>query len=192
MSSCVGPDTDQNTNDDTDQNTNDNTNDNTDQNTNNDTDHCSEYHASTCSREQGSLNMVIETTDAYSPEQFVISNSLYNIKVSPEIRGITNKNFYKFLNEILTVILFQLMKLEKKDNIEINVELSRDLEVPEWREFVITIKLLSMDYMDDKEFFSLWKKIDGSVRDRISSIKDVDKEVLEKYGKLIIILEKDE
>ncbi|PAV12652.1 hypothetical protein ASJ81_20005 [Methanosarcina spelaei] len=73
MSSCVGPDTDQNTNDNTDQNTNDNT----DQNTNNDTDHCSEYHASTCSREQGSLNMVTETTDAYSPEQFVISNSLY-------------------------------------------------------------------------------------------------------------------
>jgi hypothetical protein len=188
MSSCVGPDTDQNTNDNTDQNTNDNT----DQNTNNDTDHCSEYHASTCSREQGSLNMVTETTDVYSPEQFVISNSLYNVKVSPEIRGITNKNFCKFLNEILSVILFQLMKLEKKDNIEINVELSRDLEVPEWREFVITIKLLSMDYMDDKEFFSLWKKIDGSVRDRISSIKDVDKEVLEKYGKLIIILEKDE
>ncbi|AKB36523.1 hypothetical protein MSSAC_1933 [Methanosarcina siciliae C2J] len=136
--------------------------------------------------------MVTETTDAYSPEQSAISNSLYNIKMSPEIRAITNKNFHKFLNEILSEIIFQLTKFEKKDNIEINVELSRDLEVPEWREFVITVRLLSMYSMDEEEFFSLWKEIDGRVRDRISSIKDVDKEVLEKYGKPMIILEKDE
>ncbi|AKB68576.1 hypothetical protein [Methanosarcina mazei] len=136
--------------------------------------------------------MVTETTDAYSPEQFDVSSSLYNVKMSLEIRAITNKNFHKFLNEILSEIFFQLTKFEKKDNVEISVELSRDLEVPEWREFVITVKLLPMDYMDDEEFFTLWKEIDGSVRDRISSIKDVDKEVLEKYGKPIIILEKDE
>jgi hypothetical protein len=136
--------------------------------------------------------MVTETSDAYSPEQFTRFNSLYNVKVSPEIRGIANRNFHKFLNEILSEIFYQLTKFEKKDNVEINVELSRDLEFPEWREFVITVKLLSIDYMDDEEFFSLWKEIDGSVRGRISSIKDVDKEVLEKYGKPIIILEKDE
>ncbi len=179
-SSRVGPDNDQKTDD------------KSDWNTNNDTDHCSEYRTSTCSKKQGSLNMVTETTDAYSPEQSTISNSFYNVKVSPEIRAITNKNFHKFLNEILSEIIFQLIKFEKKDNVEINVELSRDLEVPEWREFVITVKLLSMDYMDDKEFFNLWKEIDRSVRSRISSIKDVDKEVLEKYGKPIIILEKNE
>ncbi|WP_440955019.1 hypothetical protein ACSAZK_15890 [Methanosarcina sp. Mfa9] len=136
--------------------------------------------------------MVTETTDAYSPEQPSISSSLYNVKVSPEIRGISNKNFHKFLNEILSEIFFQLTKYGKKDNVEINVELSRDLEIPEWREFVITVKLLEMDSMKDEEFFSLWKEIDGSVRDRISSIKDLDKEVLEKYGKPMIILEKDE
>jgi len=89
-------------------------------------------------------------------------------------------------------IFFQLTKFGKKDNVEINVELSRDLEIPEWREFVITVKLLEMDSINDEEFFSLWKEIDGSVRDRISSIKDLDKEVLEKYGKPMIILEKDE
>ena len=168
------------------------TDNDTDRNTNNNTDHCSEYRANTCSKKQDLLSMVTETTDAYSPEQFTISNSLYNVKVSPEIRAITNKNFHEFLNEILSEIFFQLTKFEKKDNVEINVELSRDLEISEWREFVITVKLLSFDYMDDEKFFSLWKEIDGSVRDRISSIKDVDKEVLEKYGKPIIILEKDE
>jgi len=178
-SSRVEPDNDQKTDD------------KSDWNTNNDTDHCS-YRTSTCSKKQGSLNMVTETTDAYSSEQFSISNSLYKVKVSPEIRGIKNKNFHKFLNEILSEILFQLTKFEKKDNVEINVELSRDLEVPEWREFVIAVKLLSMDYIDDKEFFSLWKEIEGSVRSRISSIKDVDKEVLEKYGKPMIILEEAE
>lgn len=171
---------------------NQSTDGNTDRNTNNDTDHCSEYHTSTSSKKQGSFNMVTETTNAYSPEQSAISSSLYNVKMSPEIRAITNKNFHKFLNEILSEIIFHLTKFKKKDNIEINVELSRDLEVPEWREFVITVRLLSMYSMDEEEFFSLWKEIDGRVRDRISSIKDVDKEVLEKYGKPMIILEKDE
>ena len=164
---------------------------NNDRNKEDNTDHCGEYHADTCSKKQDLLNTVTETTDAYSPEQPAISNSLYNVKVSPEIRGISNKNFHKFLNEILSEIFFQLMKYGKKDNVEINVELSRDLEFPEWREFVITVKLLEKDSINDEEFFSLWKEIDGSVRDRISSIKDLDKEVLEKYGKPMIILEKD-
>lgn len=169
-----------------------NTDDSADRNTNSATDHCSEYRASTCSKKQDILNKVTESTDAYSPEQFDVSSSLYNVKVSLEIRAITNKNFHKFLNEILSEIFFQLAKFEKKDDIEINVELSRDLEVPEWREFVIAVKSPSVNHIDDEEFFSLWKEIDGRVRDKISSIKDVDKEVLEKYGKPMIILEKDE
>jgi len=183
---------DRNTDDNIDRNANHNADYNTNHNTDHNTDHCSKYHASNCSKKQDLLNTVTETTEAYSPEQPAISSSLYNVKVSPEIRGISNKNFHKFLNEILSEIFFQLTKFGKKDNVEINVELSRDLEIPEWREFVITVKLLEMDSINDEEFFSLWKEIDGSVRDRISSIKDLDKEVLEKYGKPMIILEKDE
>jgi len=163
-----------------------------DHNTDHNTDHYGECRADTCSKKQDLLNTVTESTDAYSPEQPSISNSLYNVKVSPEIRGISNKNFHKFLNEILSEIFFQLTKYGKKDNVEINVELSRDLEFPEWREFVITVKLLKMNSINDEEFFSLWKEIDGSIRDRIASIKDLDKEVFEKYGKPMIILEKDE
>lgn len=129
-------------------------------------------------------------TSAY--EISTISNSLNSISVSPEIKEIKNKYFNRFLNEILSEIYFQLTKFEQKDNVEISVQISRDLEVPDWNEFVITIKLLSMDYISYEKFFDLWKEIDESVRERIYLIRDVDKEVLEKYGKPVIVLEEAE
>ena len=129
-------------------------------------------------------------TSAY--ESSTISNSLNSVSVSPEIKEIKNKYFNRFLNEILSEIYFQLTKFEQKDNVEISVQISRDLEVPDWNEFVITIKLLSMDYISYERFFELWKEIDESVRERIYLIRDVDKEVLEKYGKPVIVLEEAE
>ena len=90
----------------------------------------------------------------------------------------------------MSEIYFQLTKLDQKDNVEINVGISKDMEVSDWSEFVITIKLLSMDYISYEKFFDLWKKLDESVRDRVSLMQNMDKEVLEKYGKPIIVLEK--
>jgi len=133
---------------------------------------------------------VNHNTSAY--ESSAISNSLNSISVSPEIKEIKDKYFNRFLNEILSEIYFQLTKFEQRDNVEISVQISRDLEIPDWNEFVITIKLLSMDYINYERFFDLWKEIDESVRERISLIRNVDKEVLEKYGKPVIVLEEAE
>lgn len=149
-------------------------------------------HFSSLRQSMSFIKTSVNYDDIYTYKIPSISNSLNKVIVSQEIKAIKSRDFDKLLNEILSELIFQLIKFEQKDNTEIKVEISRDLEIPDWEEFVISIKLLSMDYMNYEEFFALWKNIDKSIRERICLIKDIDKQTLEKYGKPIIVLEEPE
>lgn len=118
-----------------------------------------------------------------------ISSSLNNVVISSEVKRINNKSFDRLLNSILSEIYFQLSEYEINENAKINVEIARDIEIPEWDEFVISIELPSINRLSYEEYFAIWEKIDENIRDRIDLTEVEDKEILEKYGMPIIILE---
>lgn len=118
---------------------------------------------------------------------------VYNNKfiIDPEIKEIDNDDFLNLLSAILLEISFQLTKFGKNDAI-IKIGFFKDVEIDNWTEFVISIKLPPAIIINYEEHFSLWEEISKKVRDRISLTDVKDKNILEKYGNPIIILEKPE
>lgn len=134
----------------------------------------------------------LNTEEICSYEKSSISGSLNNVVISPELKKIKNKSFDLLLNSILSEIYFQLSEYEINVNAKINVEIIKDIEIPEWDEFVISIELPLIDDPKDEKYFTIWKNIGESVEERIALTEVQDKEILEKYGMPIIILEERE
>lgn len=114
-----------------------------------------------------------------------------DVTLDSETRLVDNTSFDILLDEILDVIFLQLSKFGKNDNVIINVGMKRDIEYPDWEEFVITIKL-PMTILNYDIYFDLWSKIGESVKERISLTEIQDENIIKKYGNPIILLENPE
>lgn len=137
------------------------------------------------------IRRVLSTAETFDHEK-PASPSLLNNFVSSEIKKINNKSFDKLLNSILSEISFQLTKFEMNKNAKISVEITKDIEIPEWEEFVISIKLPSVNNINYEEYFDLWREIGENVKERVALTEVQDKKILEKYGNPMIILEEPE
>lgn len=97
-----------------------------------------------------------------------ISNNF--TEMSTEIIEMTKKDKLvdKSLREILTSINYTL-----KDNYKINVQIEQDIEIPDWKEILIIIKLSDIDR---KQKIRLWKIIEERARKHIKN--DINKNII--------------
>jgi hypothetical protein len=115
---------------------------------------------------------------------------VYNNKfiIDPEIKEINNDDFINLLSAILLEILFQLTKFGKNDAL-IKIGFFKDVEIDNWTEFTISIKLPPVILINYEEHFIIWEEISKKVKSRISLTNISDKYILEKYSDPVIILE---
>jgi len=106
-------------------------------------------------------------------------------EISSEIRELSEKDLH--FNKIMANTLTEVDFILDKDgiNYRIRVEIEEDIEVPEWKEFLILIQVSITNY---KELVQLWSKISENVRNKIESIKS-ENEILRGYKNFTIILE---
>ncbi len=138
-----------------------------------------------------SILTILETTALVSEIASIQSEtsrrlSLEKItEVSSEIRELSEKDVH--FNKILANTLTEVDFILDKDgiNYRIRVEIEEDIEIPEWKEFLI---LIQISITNHKELVQLWRKISENVRNKIESIKS-ENEILREYKNFTIILE---
>jgi uncharacterized protein YajQ (UPF0234 family) len=88
---------------------------------------------------------------------------------SPEVKEMLESD--DISRTIFDSILLEIQEaLESSgENYRINVSLEQDLEVPEWREILISVQVKERNY-DEK--MKLWESIEEIVRKRIDRIRD--------------------
>ena len=106
-------------------------------------------------------------------------------KVSSEIQTMAKDQYF---NKILMSAFSEIGSfLDKNDfTYQINVEVEDDIEIPEWNEIVLSIKVPKTS---SDNFYKLWETIEGNVRKKIDSIKVDDASIKEKYKNFVIILD---
>jgi len=74
-----------------------------------------------------------------------------------------------------------------KLNYQIKVKIAEDLEIPEWKETLISIKVPKRS---PKDLIRLWKIVEERVRKKIESIKKENEEEINKINEnLVIVIE---
>ncbi len=111
------------------------------------------------------------------------------VEVSPEIKEKSELN--ALFNDVLTITLseisFLLDKEEDKLKYQINVKIEDDLEIPEWKETLISIKVHGRNHED---LIRLWGIVEERVRKKIESIKVKNEEEITKINEnLAIVIE---
>lgn len=91
------------------------------------------------------------------------------LSISLEVGEILDKNEY--LKIVLDNALLEIQKILnlKDENYIINVSLEQDIEVPEWKEIVVSIQVRERDY---NEKMNLWEEIEEKVRTKIEQIQN--------------------
>jgi len=111
------------------------------------------------------------------------------IEVSPEIKEISELDalFNDVLTTTLSEISFLLDKEMDKLNYQIKVKIEEDLEIPDWKETLISIKVPKRSPQD---LIRLWKIVEERVRKKIESIKKENEEEINKINEnLVIVIE---
>lgn len=106
-------------------------------------------------------------------------------KVSSEIQSMAKDQYF---NKILMSAFSEIGSfLDKNDfTYQINVEVEEDIEIPEWNEIVLLIKVPKTS---SDNFYQLWETIEGNVRKKIDSIKVDTDSTKKKYDNIVIILD---
>src|SRR3990170_5537118 len=110
-------------------------------------------------------------------------------EVSPEITELSQSNalFNDVLITALSEISFLLDREMDKLNYQIKVKIAEDLEIPEWKETLISIKVPKRS---PKDLIRLWKIVEERVRKKIESIKKENEEEINKINEnLVIVIE---
>lgn len=89
--------------------------------------------------------------------------------ISPEVREMMETN--ELHRTILDSVLLEIQEtLELRDeNYYINVSFEQDIEVPEWKEILISVKVEDMDFI---EKMNLWETMEQQVRTEIEDIRN--------------------
>lgn len=105
------------------------------------------------------------------------------LKISPDIREMANDN--KHFNTILKTTFSEISFLLDKDDVayQINVDIKKDKEFPEWKETVVSIELSNGN---QEEVFQIWETIENQIQGRINHMDN--ETIKEKYENLIIIV----
>lgn len=109
------------------------------------------------------------------------------IEVSPEIKEISELDalFNGVLTTALSEISFLLDKEMDKLNYQIKVKIEEDLEIPDWKETLISIKIPKRN---PKDLIRLWKVVEKRVREKIESIKEENEEEINKINDNLVIV----
>lgn len=137
-------------------------------------------HPLACPRFFGSQTDVIRTDT--SP---TIANNF--TEISPEIKELSQSNvlFNDVLTTALSEISFLLDKEMDKLNYQIKVKIEEDLEIPDWKETLISIKIPKRN---PKDLIRLWKVVEKRVREKIESIKEENEEEITKINDNLVIV----
>ncbi len=113
-----------------------------------------------------------------------IANSF--TEISPEIKKLSESNalFNDVLTTALSEISFLLDKEIDKLTYQIQVKIEEDLEIPEWKETLILIKIPKRS---PEDFIRLWKVVEERVRKKIESIKKENEEEINKINENLAI-----
>lgn len=109
------------------------------------------------------------------------------IEVSPEIKEISELDalFNDVLTTALSEISFLLDKETDKLNYQIKVKIEEDLEIPDWKETLISIKIPKRN---PKDLIRLWKVVEKRVREKIELIKEENEEEINKINDNLVIV----
>lgn len=110
-------------------------------------------------------------------------------EVSLEIKELSESNalFNDVLMTALSEISFLLDREMDKLNYQIKVKIEEDLEIPEWKETLISIKVPKRS---PKDLIRLWKIVEERVRKKIESIKKENEEEINNINEnLVIVIE---
>ncbi|CAG1005978.1 hypothetical protein METP3_03766 [Methanosarcinales archaeon] len=135
-------------------------------------------HPLVCLRDSGSQ------TDIRPDTSPTIANNF--TEISPEIKELSESNalFNDVLITALSEISFLLDKEMDKLNYQIKVKIEEDLEIPEWKETLISIKVPKRN---PEDLIRLWKLVEERVRKRIESIKKENEEEINKINENLAI-----
>jgi hypothetical protein len=94
---------------------------------------------------------------------------IQSLSINPEVREILKKDEHSRI--IIDNVLLEIQEIPelKDENYYINVSLEQDIEVPDWKEIVVSVQVEGRDY-DDK--MRLWEAIEERVRTKIEHIRD--------------------
>ena len=106
-------------------------------------------------------------------------------KVSSEIQTMAKD---AYLNTMLKNAFLEIGHiLDIRDcTYRIDVEVKEDIEIPEWKEIVLSVKVPKTNPDD---FFQLWEIVERNVRNRINLLEMDDEHIKEKYENFVIILD---
>ncbi len=110
-------------------------------------------------------------------------------EISPEIKELSESNalFNDVLTTALSEISFLLDKEMDKLNYQVKVKIEEDLEIPEWKKTLISIKVRERN---PKDLIRLWEIVEERVRKNIESIKKENEEEINKINEnLVIVIE---
>lgn len=107
-------------------------------------------------------------------------------EISLEIKELSESNalFNDVLTTALSEISFLLDKEMDKLNYQIKVKIEEDLEIPEWKETLISIKVPKRN---PEDLIRLWKLVEERVRKKIESIKNENEEEINKINENLAI-----
>ncbi len=138
-------------------------------------------HSSVCPRYFGSQIYIRPDTSPTIANNFT--------EISPEIKELSESNalFNDVLITALSEISFLMDKEMDKLNYQIQVKIEEDLEIPEWKETLILIKVPKRN---PEDLIRLWKIVEERVRKKIESIKKENEEEINKINEnLVIVIE---
>lgn len=106
-------------------------------------------------------------------------------KVSSEIQTMANDAYFNKMLKGAFLEIGSVLDIQDFTYL-INVEVKEDIEIPEWKEIVLSVKVPKTN--PDK-FFQLWEMVERNVRNKIDLIEVDDESIKEKYEHFVIILD---
>jgi hypothetical protein len=114
----------------------------------------------------------------------IIANNF--TEISPEIKELSESN--ALFNDVLTTALSEISLLLDKEmyklNYQIKVKIEEDLEIPEWKETLISIKVPKRN---PEDLVRLWKVVEERIRKKIESVKKENEEEINKINENLAI-----
>jgi hypothetical protein len=104
-------------------------------------------------------------------------------EISPEIKEMSNNVWF---DKVLTTALSEISFLLNKEIYQIKVKVEEDLEIPEWKE---TLILIRVPKRNPKDLIRLWKVVEERVRKKIDSIREENEEITKINENLAIFIE---
>jgi len=130
--------------------------------------------------------MGIDFLDFYKEKPWCISTKTLIprfrfTEFTAEIKDLIQKD--RFLRNVLDRAILEIYNLEplKDENFLVTVSMDYDVEIPDWREFVLSLKIERKDFI---EKMKLWESLERRVRAKIEEIRDEEERITGK-GEII-------